>query len=156
MPANIELTEKGYFEKSNIAKKNMKATVYDEYRPIWAKPKKYLNPNDELLKSENSSIKVIEIKNKVNEKVWIIEAEKYVKINVELNYYPGWKVYSDGKEVPIEINSNGTFCFFLRKGVSKVQIVFEETILREISNFLSFAGILMFAIVVLRLDEKTE
>lgn len=59
-------------------------------------------------------------------------------------YFPGWKVYVDNAEVPVEPydqNWRGIITFPVPEGEHTVKVVFEETKLRKFANALSLIGI---------------
>lgn len=60
-------------------------------------------------------------------------------------YFPGWKVYVDGEEVPVEFQDQlhrGLITYFVPQGKHNVTVVFEETKLRKFSNILSIVSVL--------------
>lgn len=82
-------------------------------------------------------------------------SRKY-KINAKTNlrmvdytfYFPGWKVYVDGKEVPVEfqdINYRGVITYEIPTGMHDVLVQFEDTKIRLIGKLISlvFMGILL-------------
>lgn len=59
-------------------------------------------------------------------------------------YFPGWRVISDGKQLPIQFqdpNSRGLMTFYVPNGKHKVNIEFGETKLRLFSDILSLLSL---------------
>ncbi|MGH7246135.1 MAG: hypothetical protein ACREGI_04345, partial [Candidatus Levyibacteriota bacterium] len=79
------------------------------------------------------------------------------KINAKTNatfldntiYYLGWRVYVNGQEVPIEFQNQkwpGLITFSVPKGESSVIILFKETHLRLLADWVSLATIFLLFI----------
>ncbi len=71
-------------------------------------------------------------------------------------YFPGWKVWSDGKEIPIEFqdpHNRGVMTFNLFAGTHTLDIQFGETNLRYLANLISIASLV--ALFVLLKFKKT-
>jgi hypothetical protein len=76
-------------------------------------------------------------------------------------YYPGWHVYEDGSDVAIQ-NDDGFIYFQTNAGVHDIKLVFQETTIRKISDFISIialavlgiSGILFYTNRVRRVDNK--
>ncbi len=88
-------------------------------------------------------------------------SRKVIKLNVskegifQLNqfYYPGWKVFVDGKETKINDNNRlKVITFYVASGSHIINAKFENTQIRSIANLLTLAGII--AIFVYSLNFK--
>ena len=59
-------------------------------------------------------------------------------------YFPGWKAYIDGRQVPIiydDMNWRGEITFPIPTGTHHVKVVFEDTKLRRFANILSLISL---------------
>ncbi|MDQ5900870.1 MAG: hypothetical protein QG600_448, partial [Patescibacteria group bacterium] len=68
-----------------------------------------------------------------------------VKIRDNTLYYPGWKVFANEVEVPVEfqdINHRGVLTYKLDEGQNNVRVIFTETKFRTLSNLISMASFL--------------
>lgn len=82
---------------------------------------------------------------------YTIHADTKVDIKENTVYFPGWKLYVDGKEKTISYTQPeypGIILFSLPKGVHEVQLIFSNTKPRSISLFIS-ATTIFFLLVFL-------
>jgi len=68
-------------------------------------------------------------------------------------YFPGWKVFVDGKETKV-INKEGVISFFLPPGSYFVEVQFLDTIVRQIGKGLSIVSIVGFVVLYIRIRLK--
>ncbi len=73
------------------------------------------------------------------------------EIQANLAYFPGWEVYVNNKKESLKLTQNGRFIFPVPKGVNKIEIVFKDTLVRKISEYIS---IVSFGIIVVLLINK--
>lgn len=70
-------------------------------------------------------------------------------------YFPGWKVYVNGRQTPIQFQDahyRGIITFPVSSGENRVEVVFTETKIRLISDLISvIAWIFLFLAVILKL-----
>ncbi|MDO8551521.1 MAG: hypothetical protein Q7S03_02475 [bacterium] len=69
------------------------------------------------------------------------------KITINNFYFPGWRVYLDNKENPIEISRTGLIMTQIPRGKHDIQLVFEETFARKISDLLSLFSLIILIII---------
>ena len=65
-------------------------------------------------------------------------------------YFPNWRVVADGKDLPIQFqdpNERGLITFLLPKGEHMVEIIFQNTKLRTLSELLSLFSLLMLGVL---------
>ena len=82
--------------------------------------------------------------------IYIIDANQNSIIRENTYYFPGWKVYIDGKETTINHNNEyGIITFNIQKGLHKVDVVLEDTKIRELSKIISVIslGLLLFILL---------
>lgn len=90
------------------------------------------------------------IKNEVKSNYYalIIRANENSEIQANLAYFPGWEVYINGKKEPLKLSQDGRFTFLISEGENKVEIIFKNTSIRKISQYISMV-VLGFIIVLL-------
>lgn len=92
---------------------------------------------------------------KTNLHTYTVHAKTDSKIVENTLYWPGWKVWVDGKKTPIEFqnqNHRGLITFDIPSGDHSIVVRFTETSVRIISNFIS--GIMICSILVYLLLRK--
>lgn len=128
---------------------------FDEYTPKWIDKRLIaeVKPKVEFLENDGSA-EINILKNKSNLLEFSLYSPKEGKVRVNTIYYPGWKMWIDGKENKIDY-SNGLVEFAMDKGRKKVVLYFLETPFRLISNMISLISfnILLFLFFV-RFKEK--
>lgn len=69
-------------------------------------------------------------------------------------YFPGWNVYVDNIKTPIEFqdqNYRGVITYNVPKGVHKVSVIFEDTVVRRLSKILAiFFSIIFLSLFIFR------
>lgn len=71
-------------------------------------------------------------------------------IVINTAYFPSWRVYVDGKAVPVKILENGAFSFSSLQGNHKILIDLEDTPVRLVSEILSAITIIFVLLNVIR------
>lgn len=133
-----------YFTIDNLHTSNMNT--------IWtAKTTDYpVHQQDKVAILEGqASLSDIVIKN--SKRTYKISAADNVRMIDYTFYYPGWKVFSDGKEVPIEfqdINNKGVITYWLPAGNHEVEVVFTQTKTVLFANLLTIFGLIIIFLVV--------
>lgn len=93
---------------------------------------------------------LIEVERTSTRHVYSIETSARSLMRENTLYFPGWKVFVDGKEVPVEFQSQhnrGIMTFFVDEGKHDVEVKFEETKLRLLADVLSGASLLVLIIL---------
>lgn len=68
-------------------------------------------------------------------------------------YFPGWKVYVDNQEMPIEFqdpNYRGVITYWVPKGEYKVEVRFENTKTVSAGNLISLSSIIMIILLTIK------
>lgn len=116
----------------------------------------------------NARFEVIGGKGSVSEPVkkgtihtFIVNAETDVQVVDRTQYFPGWRVYSDGVKVPIEFqdqNWRGLITFRLQKGTHLIRVVWEESPLRKAAESITIIALLgvLGSILIPALNRKTS
>lgn len=95
----------------------------------------------EIIEGEGK-LKVEEIKN--NYRRYYLKAQTPVRLVDYTFYFPGWRVYANGKKIPVEFqdpNYRGVITYKLDKGEYNILVKFEDTKPRFLGKFLSLLGI---------------
>jgi uncharacterized membrane protein len=83
---------------------------------------------------------------------YVVNAETNVVIRENTNYFPGWKVYANNKEVTVNYKDKknlGKVTFELKKGLYNVQVKYTKTPIVQLSELLSFVAILAGIVYIL-------
>jgi len=117
-----------------------------EHTPIWS-PTRYLEKAPAKVQVADGNVGKIEItkwQSEIHE--YLVEANTPSRLAESTSYFPGWKVYIDNKKVLIEFQDPfwpGMITYKIPSGQHKIRVVFTETKLRIIADFISILGIVM-------------
>jgi hypothetical protein len=76
---------------------------------------------------------------------YTVEAKSETRLVDHTQYYPGWRVYVDDKQVPIQFqdpNHRGLITFDIAKGNHNVRVTFGESKTRAIADTISVAALI--------------
>lgn len=116
------------------------ATFGDSFATIWAPGRQAVRPEEK--------IEIIQGKGEIDG--LLIEPTKYyfevkaatpVFLKINTLYFPGWKVFVDEKEIPIDF-TNGLINFQISEGKHLVGVEFRNTPIRTLANSISFLSLL--------------
>jgi hypothetical protein len=68
-------------------------------------------------------------------------------VSVNTIYFPGWTVFVDDIQIPLNIDKKGIIEFSVPRGVHKIDITFQDTIPRKVGNYLSIISLVSSSIV---------
>lgn len=132
---------KDYLYRSDSFFENIYNSTTDtgESSPIWSVRFMEKRPiaNIQILSGRS---KINQISRNTTEHKYIINSSSQSRIRENTLYFPGWKVYVNGVESPIQFQdpaNRGLITFNLEKGQNTIDVKFEDTKLRKISNILS-------------------
>ncbi|PIS13820.1 hypothetical protein COT65_02145 [Candidatus Shapirobacteria bacterium CG09_land_8_20_14_0_10_47_13] len=121
----------------------LSTTYFGEANTIWA-----ANPPQSF---PENRVEIIGGKGEISNFIWTTTSQKFlVKNQTEVNilsntlFFPGWRVFSDGQEVPIEFqnqNHRGLITFRLPAGEHQVEIKFGQTRDRQVGEIISLISI---------------
>lgn len=135
---NFPLENKDFFRQVETTGDTGEAT------PRWSTRFQDYWPKDVLEVVSGANID-FEVKTKQSElHEYVVKTTVLTQIADNTLYFPGWKVYVDNAEVPVEPydqNWRGIITFPVPEGEHMVKVVFEETKLRKFANSLSLIGI---------------
>ena len=75
-----------------------------------------------------------------------MKSDSEVQLVENTLYYPGWNVLVDNKIVPIEFQSSvhrGLMTFYVSKGIHTVTILFSDTKVRRMANWISALSVIL-------------
>ena len=123
-------------------------TVANEYLPIWVKKPPFQRAKEKVeIVSGEGEIKNLSLGFKKIK--FGIEAKTPSKIRINTVYFPGWKVFADGKEKEIDYKeNNGLIVFTLDAGKHQVEVVFGETPLRLFADLVSGVSLLVVVVTI--------
>jgi len=120
--------------------------VSDEYLPPdIPKPQ---NENEAMAGriSQNDTVSVKTLWENETGGEYEIDAKKTYDLRIRLAYFPGWTFSVNGKKVTPAIE-RGMPIIVLSEGASKVRMEFQNTFIRILANWISFAGCIMLLYV---------
>lgn len=121
-----------------------------ESAPIWSVRFMEKRPKEEIEVIEGSA-EIKKVSRKTTYHKYLITTKEESRMRENTLYFPGWKVYDNGKEVKdVEFQdpkNRGLITFYLGRGIHNVDVKFEETRLRVFSNLISLSSILFVTLV---------
>ena len=132
-----------------------------ESSPIWSVRfmESHAYSNIEIIEGEGE---MVELPRKSTYHEYVIDAKSKIRIRENTLYFPGWKVYDNGKLIEsVEFQdpeNRGIITFYLDQGMHNIILKFEETKLRYCSNLISLLSLLFIIVVpfLLYLLSKTK
>ena len=154
------------FSPKKIASQGIFVTSKKEYEPIWIRERLNKSPENkfttiqgilQLMYEMKGNKKIIREKFYPTKYSFKLMALEDSKIRINIHYFPGWRAYVKGtktlnewKEAKIDYsNKYGLMDINVPSGYPEIEMRFENTSLRELSNILSFTGILALYFVYL-------
>lgn len=115
-------------------------TLGDSFATIWA-PGKQPQRAEEKLAIVQGSGKVKELFIKPTSYSFRVETTNPAELQVNTLYFPGWKVFVDDEEKPINFD-NGLINFQISEGKHLIEVEFRDTPVRTLANRISFLSLL--------------
>lgn len=94
--------------------------------------------------------KILQVKIKNSKREYLIEANSNIRMADYTFYFPGWRVYVDGKEIPIQFQDpayRGVITYNLPKGQHKILVKFTDTKARMMGKIITAVSLLIFSLV---------
>ncbi|OGH03151.1 MAG: hypothetical protein A2798_01845 [Candidatus Levybacteria bacterium RIFCSPHIGHO2_01_FULL_37_17] len=123
--------------------------ISHEFMPSNFKIPGNINEVSNLNNIEDESIVVVNSKKRTGRIELNLRVEKETKAVIPIAYFPAWKAYVNGEEVPVEKNPRG-IKVKLPEGKVMLEFLFRETLLEKFANVLSLAGVLILAYGIIR------
>lgn len=127
-------------------------TYYGETDVIWTAGEFKAYPKSPVETIEGEAT-IANYKKKSNIHTYTVTSKGQSKLVDHTEYFPGWKVYVNGKPVLIEFqdqNYRGEITFFVPSGMSDIKVVFRESPIRAVANGITvvtsigFIGLLIY------------
>jgi hypothetical protein len=122
-------------------------TSSNELMPLWVKshPVQRANEKVEFVKGEGEITNLSSNSKSIS---FDIKSQENSTIRINTIYYPGWKIYINEKEIPINYSNNfGLIEINVPEGISNIKGNFSETSLRLIADLISLIGMIVVVIV---------
>ena len=128
----------------------LNTTYFGEANTIWAgnPPENFPTYPIEIIEGKGEINKFFK---KSNYQTFAINADTKVNVVSRTLFFPGWRVFIDKQEVPIEFqdpNYRGLITFKIPQGEHKVEIKFTKTKDRIIGEFFSLISFLIFLFII--------
>jgi hypothetical protein len=157
LPTNPSLAEMMHMERRMGA---VGTTATGEYLPIWVEwvpPESLLEPMyragrplqrlDTSTWPEGST--VLEEEYTPTAGRLIVQLTKMLRVFFDIHYFPGWRAYIDGEEVPIEpTQGQGRISFVVPAGKHVIRLQFEELPRRMAADAISVISLLILLAIV--------
>ena len=125
-------------------------TSSNELMPLWVKehPTQRFENKIEVLEGFAEISDILYSSNKIS---FSYKANKDSTLRINTIYYPGWKVYLDGRNInEAHENTKGTMEINVPKSGNKVVLLFQETISRQLSNLVSLVSLLTLTLILIK------
>jgi hypothetical protein len=121
------------------------ATTVREYEPIWVRERP--PPAEERVSMLAGQGRVMPVRQSATEYELRAEIADEARLRINTFYFPGWTLYVNGAERPIDAtNLQGLMEFQLERGVHRVQLVFGDTPVRLWATRLSLLALLLLVL----------
>ena len=164
LPANPSLAEMMDMERRMGA---VGTTATGEYLPVWVEwvpPDSLLEPMyragrplhrlDTSTWPEGST--VLEEEYTPTAGRLTVQLTKMLRVFFDIHYFPGWRAYIDGEEVPIEpTQGQGRISFIVPAGTHIIRLQFEELPLRMAADAISAISLLVLLAIVVLANRKS-
>lgn len=123
----------------------LSTTYFGETDLIWSEgpAKKYPIKRIEVIDGKGA---VGRIEKKSNKLTFKVSNETPIKVVTHVQYFPGWRAYVDGKQMPIQFQYQiyrGEIVFPIPKGEHLVKLSFGESKIRFLADMLTVAGFII-------------
>ncbi len=138
---NVDYVDKG---EGYYVTNDSTTTVKNEYTPTWVKeiPTQRPSKKVEVVKGNGEIQNLVHASNKISFVADIKYSEAIVKINTI--YWPGWKLYKNNEEIKVTYNNpQGVTTFILDPGIWQLELRFEETKNRLVSDIISVTSLVV-------------
>ncbi len=133
----------GSLSAERIRADKLPATVMEEYSTVWAK--RGMSPaSARSLTVSNGRARISAYEDEPDALKFKVALLENASLTAHIYYFPGWKAYSDGKEIPVNITPRGLMEFSLPEGEHQVTLKFENTPVRRVAGLVSLAGLAGF------------
>lgn len=124
-----------------------KGEGFDPAIPKWVDPKhpwKTIVP-DKHLESIVGQFTIIREKRHYTQHMYRVDMPQTSQLLENTYYFPGWRVFLDGKEAPITPDHQGRISFSAPAGIQSIDVRFSPTPIRQFSSAISLLTIILLA-----------
>lgn len=131
----------------------LNTTYFGETDLIWSAGRAYSYPKSRVEVIDNKAV-VYNFQKKTTLQTFSVQSENGAKLIDHTQYYPGWKVFVDGVDTPIEYQYQiypGQLVFKIPPGKHSIRVQFSETkprLISDLISLLSFITLIMYIIKV--------
>ena len=129
------------FTPDYIAGHQIKVMPAHEWEPVWVQDRPLVSASERLVLVRGQATNLLAQSVSPTGCTYKVELVKNSLMRANIFYFPGWKVYVDGKETKIYVNEAGLMDFYLAKGVHEVRVEFTDTLVRKWGKGLSVFGL---------------
>lgn len=126
----------------------LNTTYFGETDVIWSAGPAYSYPKSPVEVIDGNAI-ISQLHKKTQLHFYSIDAKDEVRLVDHTQYFPGWRVYVDGKKVPIQFQDpswRGEITYKAPKGIHSIRVAFEETPLRAAADLVSLATLFVLSL----------
>lgn len=128
---------------------NLQTTnMFDEYRPKTI-DHNYLQKRRERFEVDEQTVTIIKQVSHSNHLLVTGEANQDSRVKVNIAFYPGWKIWLNGKEQSNILSEGGVMEIKIPKGSFALETKFTNTPVRTVANFISFLSLLSLVVLTL-------
>lgn len=132
-----------YISRSNFI--NGTNSSGNTFNTFWF-DRKLKKTNNKLEFEKKASIASQEIRTQKYK--FTIKADEDQKVILNTAYFPGWTVFINNKREKILNSKDGRILFSLPKGESNIEVVFQNTLARNLGTFISFASFFILLLLI--------
>jgi len=126
-----------------IATRDIAVTTAREYEPIWVRERPQAPAAEPVTLLEGEG-RVLSVRLSPTYHEFHAEIREEARLRVNIFYFPGWTLYVDGAERPVDYsNPQGLMEFSLERGEHLVQVLFADTPVRLWSTRISLLALFL-------------
>jgi hypothetical protein len=134
---HLKVNQYVYWPETEYWQSTETSNEYDDYTPRWFSSGEVDQTDPQLVSLEGKSKnKLIKRKSSLFRFSSQVESEK-AEVMTKVAYYPGWQVFIDCQSTGKILHQDGKIKVNLDKGNHLVSLIFRETRLRRLANYLS-------------------
>lgn len=121
----------------------LNTTYFGETDVIWSAGPAHKYP-DQVIQTAEGSVNITDFHKITHEQTFTVTTRTPSRLVSNTQYFPGWRVFIDGKSVPVEFqdqNYRGLITFQIPQGTHNVKIRFGESRIRLASNLISLVTV---------------
>lgn len=130
---------------SEIRADGLRATVMDEYLPVWVKEKPPAELAGRLLSSAPGAV-IENIGQAPERRRFRVVLPQAATLTAQSYYFPGWQLSVDERETPFSVNAQGLPQFRLPSGAHRVELRFGNTWDRFVADAISLLALLALVV----------